>query len=270
MVSRILGFVLFITLALASSAQQAQRIVSLVPWVSKSLYVMGEEQRLVGCTNYCPVAKADKIPIVANAMTVNIEKTAMLKPDVVIASSLNKPEMIDKLRSLGVKVMMQPYPESFDEICQYFIEIGRLVGQEARARQIIAQQKLRIETLKKEIPVGKTPKILIQIGAKPLFIAVPNTFMDDYIKMAGGKNIGEGLELGNTTREFVLQQNPDAIFIVTMGVVATEELGNWMAYSALSAAKQKKIFILDADKSCSPTPILYVDTLEEIIRLMYR
>ena len=75
MVSRILGFVLFITLALASSAQQAQRIVSLVPWVSKSLYVMGEEQRLVGCTNYCPVAKADKIPIVANAMTVNIEKT---------------------------------------------------------------------------------------------------------------------------------------------------------------------------------------------------
>ena len=94
--------------------------------------------------------------------------------------------------------------------------------------------------------------------------------MDDYIKMAGGKNIGEGLELGNTTREFVLQQNPDAIFIVTMGVVATEELGNWMAYSALSAAKQKKIFILDADKSCSPTPILYVDTLEEIIRLMYR
>src|SRR5512133_3150757 len=89
---------------LAVQAQEAKRIVSLVPWVTKSLYLMGEQSRLVGCTSYCPVEASDHIPVVANAMSVNIEKTFTLKPDVVIASSLNKPETIDNLKKLGIKV----------------------------------------------------------------------------------------------------------------------------------------------------------------------
>ncbi len=59
---------------LAVQAQQAKRIVSLVPWVTKSLYLMDEQSRLVGCTSFCPVEASDHIPVVANAMSVNIEK----------------------------------------------------------------------------------------------------------------------------------------------------------------------------------------------------
>ncbi len=249
--------------------QEAKRIVSLVPWVTKSLYLMGEQNRLVGCTSYCPVEAVDKIPEVANAMNVNIEKTLTLKPDVVIASSLNKPETIDQLKKLGIKVILQPYPESFEEICTYFIQIGDLVGQGSKAREIVRIQQARLEKLKKSVPSGKQPKVLIQIGAKPLFCAVPNTFMDDFICFSGGRNIAEELKIGSITREYVLKQNPDIIFIVTMGVVAEEEKKNWLGYSALSASKSKKIFILDADKTCSPTPILFVDALEEMIRLIY-
>jgi len=251
-------------------AQQAKRIVSLVPWVTKSLYLMGEQSRLVGCTSFCPVEASDHIPVVANAMSVNIEKTFTLKPDVVIASSLNKPETIDNLKKLGIKVVMQPYPKSFDEICTYFVQIGDLVGQGAKARQIVDQQKARIAKLKAGIPSGKTPNLFIQIGAKPLFCAVPGTFMEDFIRFSGGRNIAEDLKLGSVTREYILKQNPDVIFIVTMGIVAEEEKDTWLSYQSLSASKSKKIFILDADKTCSPTPILFVDALEEMIGLMYK
>jgi len=251
-------------------AQQAKRIVSLVPWVTKSLYLMGEQSRLVGCTSFCPVKASDHIPVVANAMSVNIEKTFTLKPDVVIASSLNKPETIDNLKKLGIKVVMQPYPKSFDEICTYFVQIGDLVGQGAKARQIVDQQKARIAKLKAGIPSGKTPNLFIQIGAKPLFCAVPGTFMEDFIRFSGGRNIAEELKLGSVTREYILKQNPDVIFIVTMGIVAEEEKDTWLSYQSLSASKSKKIFILDADKTCSPTPILFVDALEEMIGLMYK
>jgi len=250
-------------------AQQAKRIVSLVPWVTKSLYLMGEQSRLVGCTSFCPVEASDHIPVVANAMSVNIEKTFTLKPDVVIASSLNKPETIENLKKLGIKVVMQPYPQSFDEICTYFVQIGDLVGQGAKARQIVDQQKVRLAKLKAGIPSGKIPNVFIQIGAKPLFCAVPGTFMEDFIRFSGGKNIASELTLGSVTREYVLKQNPDVIFIVTMGIVAQEEKDTWLSYQSLSASKSKKIFILDADKTCSPTPILFVDALEEMIRLMY-
>jgi iron complex transport system substrate-binding protein len=254
---------------LNSQAQEAKRIVSLVPWVTKSLYLMGEQHRLVGCTSYCPVEASDHIPVVANAMSVNIEKVLTLKPDVVIASSLNKPETIDNLRKLGIKVVLQPYPKSFEEICTYFIQIGELVGQPAKAKEIVALQKTRLAKLKASIPAGKIPKVFIQIGAKPLFCAVPETFMEDFIQFSGGRNIAEELKLGSVTREYVLKQDPDIIFIVTMGIVAQEEKENWFSYKSLSASKNKKIFILDADKTCSPTPILFVDALEEMIKLMY-
>ncbi len=253
----------------AVQAQQVKRIVSLVPWVTKSLYLMGEQSRLVGCTSFCPVVASDHIPVVANAMNVNLERILTLKPDAVIASSLNSPETIDNLKKLGIKVVFQPYPKSFEEICAYFIQIGDLVGQGVKASQIADQQKARLAKLKAGIPSGKNPNIFIQIGAKPLFCAVPGTFMDDFIRFSGGKNIASELKLGSVTREYVLKQNPDVIFIVTMGIMAHEEKDTWLSYSSLSASKSKKIFILDADQTCSPTPILFVDALEEITRLMY-
>lgn len=254
---------------LALKAQEAKRIVSLVPWVTKSLYLMGEQNRLVGCTDFCPVEASDHIPVVANAMNVNLEKTLMLKPDLVIASSLVRPETIDNLKKLGMKVVTQPYPNSFDEICERFIQIGELVGQGAKAKAIVDEQRTRLKKLEVLVPDGKSPNVFIQIGAKPLFCAVPNTFMEDFIRFSGGKNIAEALKIGSVTREYVLKQNPDVIFIVTMGVVAEEEKKNWESYKSLSASKSKKIFILDADKTCSPTPILFVDALEEMIGLMY-
>jgi len=265
------SFIVFVLLAcqLIVQAQEAKRIISLVPWVTKSLYLMGEQDQLVGCTNYCPAEASDHIPVVANAMMVNIEKVLTLNPDLVLASSLNKPETIDILRKLGIKVVSQPYPKSFEEICSYFIQIGEMVGQPAKANEIVAQQKARLAKLKANVPDGKNPKVFIQIGAKPLFCAIPETFMEDFIQFSGGKNIAEELKMGSVTREYVLKQNPDIIFIVTMGIVAQEEKDTWLSYQALSASKSRKIFILDADKTCSPTPILFVDALEEMIKLMY-
>ncbi len=253
----------------AVEAREAKRIVSLVPWMTKSLYLMGEGGRLVGCSSNCPVKATDKIPVVASAVNVNLEKTLIQKPDLVFASSLTSPETIDNLRKLGVKVVYMPYPKSFDEICEDFIRIGELVGQEIKARDIAAQQKGRLAKLKSGIPAVKKTKMFMQIGAKPLFCAVPETFMDDFIRFSGGTNIASGFETGSITREYVLKQNPDVIFIVTMGVVAQEEKETWLKYSSLSASKSKKIFVLDADKTCSPTPILFVDALEEMIHLAY-
>ncbi|HNX56556.1 MAG TPA: ABC transporter substrate-binding protein, partial [Prolixibacteraceae bacterium] len=192
------------------------------------------------------------------------------KPDLVFASSLIKPEILDNIRKLGIKIEYMPYPKSFDEICTDFIRVGELVGQQAKAKTIVAQQRDRMAKIKAKIPAGKHPKMFFQIGAKPLFCAVPQTFMDDFVTFSGGTNIAAGLTIGSVTREFVLKQNPDLIFIVTMGIVAEEERENWLKYPSLSASKSKQIFILDSDKTCSPTPVLFVDALEEIVNLSYK
>ena len=261
---------ILLILCLFGQAQEAKRIVSLVPWMTKSLYLMGEQGRLVGCTSYCPVEATDKIPVVATAVNVSLEKTLTLKPDLVFASSLIKPETIENMKKLGLRVEYMAYPKSFEEICTNFIRVGELVGQEAKAKSIVSVQKERLVRLKASIPAGKNPKMFIQIGAKPLFCAVPNTFMEDFIRFAGGKNVAAELKMGSVTREYVLKQDPDIIFIVTMGIVAEEERDTWQKYPSLSASKSKRIFILDADKTCSPTPVLFVDALEEMIKLAYK
>lgn len=261
--------ILLLVCQLSVLAQEAKRIVSLVPWMTKSLYLMGEQDRLVGCTSYCPVVATDHIPVVATAVNVSLEKTLTLKPDLVFASSLIKPETIENLNKLGIKVEYMPYPKSFEEICTNFVRVGELVGQGGKAKNIVSQQKERLVKLKASIPVGKNPKVFIQIGAKPLFCAVPQTFMDDFIRFSGGSNIASELKSGSVTREYVLTQDPDIIFIVTMGMVAEEERETWLKYASLSASRSKRIFILDADKTCSPTPILFADALEEMIRLAY-
>jgi iron complex transport system substrate-binding protein len=171
---------------------------------------------------------------------------------------------------MGIKVEYMPYPKSFEEICVNFIRVGELVAQGAKAKNIVSQQKERLARLKASIPTAKNPKMFIQIGAKPLFCAVPNTFIDDFIGFSGGINIASEMRTGNITREYVLTQNPDIIFIVTMGMVAEEERDTWMKYPSLSAGKSNRIFILDANKTCSPTPVLFVDALEEIIQLSYK
>lgn len=266
----LLILIVLLLVQLIAQAQEAKRIVSLVPWMTKSLYLMGEQNRLVGCSSYCPVEALDKIPVVASAVTVNIEKTLILKPDLIFASSLIKPETIDNLKKLNLRVEYMPYPKSFDEICTDFIRIGEIVGQGIKAKTIVSQQKERLAKLEASVPLVKHPKIFIQIGAKPLFCAVPNTFIDDFIRFCGGSNIASELKNGNVTREFVLKQDPDIIFIVTMGIVAEEERETWLKYPTLSASKGKQVFILDADKTCSPTPVLFVDALEEMMRLAYK
>jgi iron complex transport system substrate-binding protein len=112
--------------------------------------------------------------------------------------------------------------------------------------------------------------VFFELGAKPIFTVIPNTFMDDYISFAGGENIASDLKSGTITRESVLARNPDVIFIVTMGIVGTDEKSTWGKYKDISASKAGKIFIVDSNKACSPNPVIFVDVVEQIITLMYK
>ena len=250
-------------------AQQAQRIISLVPSITKELYLLGQQHRIVGRTSYCEIAENDRIPVVASSISLNLEQAVSLKPDLIIASSLISPETIESLKKLGIRTELFSYPKSFSEICSQFIRLGELTGARETANQIVVQAETRLQELQKKVPQNARPKMFLQIGAKPLFCAVPDTFMDDFIRLAGGVNIASDLKSGSITREAVLTRNPDVIFIVTMGITAVEEKQTWEKYKALNATRNQQIFILDADKTCSPTPLHFTEALEEMIDLAY-
>lgn len=254
---------------LSVSGQNPARIVSLAPSLTKNVYFLEQQHKLVGCTSYCDTAVADGKEVVASAVKVNIEKVVSLKPDLVITTTMTNPETLDMLRKFNIKVETFPTAKSFDEICSQTIRLGQIIGAEDIAKRVVDNSKTRIKNLIINTKKGKSPNIFFQIGAKPLFTVIPGTFMNDYILLAGGKNIVTNTKTGSITREAVIASNPDVIFVVTMGIVGEEEKRVWENCSTINAAKNKKVFIIDSNDSCTPTPVTFVKTLEQIIGLIY-
>lgn len=266
MVRNILIF-LFMVMVFTVQGQPYTRIVSLAPSFTQSIYYLEAQDNLVGCTSYCEVAKDDNKEIVASAIKANIEKIISLKPDLVLASGLTNPKDTELLRKMGIKVEVLLSPTSFEEICDEFIRIGVFTGKTERATTLVAESKQRVEKVtRKNRPTDK--KIFFQIGTNPLFAVIPNTFMDDYIILLGAENITKGLTQGSVTREFVVANNPDYIFIATMGIVDKEEAKLWSKYGSLTASQKKQIFIIDSEIACQPSPITFAQTMEIMDQLM--
>ncbi|WP_163715505.1 ABC transporter substrate-binding protein [Mangrovibacterium lignilyticum] len=253
-----------------SQAQTSHRIISLAPSLTKSLYMLGAEDLLVGCTNYCTLKNSDDAEVVASAVKVNLEKAMMLKPDLVLTSSLTNPETTRTFEKLGVETMYFPYPKSYEEMCTYLLRLGEKIGRKELAEKLVAESKARLAKVIASVPKQDSkPRVFMQIGANPLFTVVPNTFMQDFIDFSACENIAGDLTIGSITREGVLVRNPDVIFVILMGSVSADEKEKWENYENLNAVQNKKIFVLDSEKTCSPTPLDFTDALEQMIGLIY-
>jgi ABC-type Fe3+-hydroxamate transport system, periplasmic component len=264
---KILLFLSIITV-FAVQGQPYTRIVSLAPSFTQSLYYLEAQDNLVGCTSYCEAAKGDNKEIVASAVKANIEKIISLKPDLVLASGLTNPKDTELLRKVGIKVEVILSPKSFQEICDQFIRMGSLVGKTEKANALVEESKRTIQKIAEKNKHNTNRKIFFQIGANPLFAVTPNTFMNDYMTLLGAENIAKKLTQGTVTREFVIANNPDYIFIATMGIVGEEELKTWNRYSSLKATQKKQIYIIDSDIACQPTPITFAQTMKVMDQLM--
>lgn len=253
---------LHILTVFAVQGQPYTRIVSLAPSFTQSIYYLEAQDNLIGCTSYCVAAKGDNKEIVSSAVKANVEKIISLKPDLVLASSLTNPKDIELLRKVGIKVEIIHSPKSFLEICGQFIQMGKLVGKTEKANTLIVESERTIQKIAEKNKNKTKRKMFFQIGANPLFAVTPNTFMDDYMTLLGIENISKKLSQGAVTREFVIANNPDYIFIATMGIVGEEELKAWSRYSSLKAAQNKQIYIIDSDIACQPTPITFVQTIK--------
>ena len=244
-----------------------QRIISLAPSITEELYSLGIENRIIGVTTYCK--KPVQAQKVGTVIEVNIEKVISLQPDLVLATFLTNPKAKEKLKNLGIKVITFPSAKNFREICEQFLELGKIVGREKKAEEIVCRAKKTVSSVKQKVKELPKPKVLVQVGAKPLWVAPEDSFVNDLIESAGGINIVVDSKTGLYSREEVLKQNPDVIIITTMGIVGKEEKKIWQKYKTISAVKNNRIYIVDSDRFCSPTPVSFVDTLEEMVKILH-
>src|SRR5215469_14517777 len=83
-----------------------ERIVSLVPSWTETLFAFGLQERIVGVTRFC-IAPPETAPVskIGGTKNPNVEAIAQLAPELVIANAEeNRREDIEHLRNLGVQV----------------------------------------------------------------------------------------------------------------------------------------------------------------------
>jgi iron complex transport system substrate-binding protein len=259
-----------IAAAESSPETYPQRIVSVSPSVTEALFVLGVEDRIKAVSIYCnrPEA-AKKKERIGTVVNFNLERVLTLKTDLIFTTEFADPKSLNRLKKFGIRIERIESPKNFKELCNGFIQLGKLVGREKKAEVIINKAKKELDIIVKRIEGLPKPRVLFQLGARPLFVSTKESFTNDLTEYAGGINITADSDNGNFSREEILKRNPEVIIIVTMGIAGEKEKQIWQSYDAIDAVKNNRVFIVDADKFCRPNPITYIEALEQLIDLLH-
>jgi len=245
------------------------RIVSLAPAITEDIFLLGKGDNIVGNTIYCNRPKEAKYKEkVGTVIDVNVEKIYSLKPDIVFATNLTNPKDVKKLKELGTRVEIFTYPKNFNQLCEQFLKISEIIGEKKKGEEIIKNVKEEIEKIKEKIKNGRKVKVLVQIGTKPLWVAGEDTFIGDLVKLAGGENVIKG-EGGKYSIEEIIKKNPEVIIITSMGIDTEEEKRVWQKYKMIDAVKNRKIFVIDSNRICSPTPLTFLEVANELYKIFH-
>ena len=116
-----------------------QRIVSLAPSITETLYALGLGDRLVGDTDYCdypPEARAK--PHVGAMLNPSLEKIVALKPDLVLGTDeANRRETADQLAHLGIP-LYGVTAHTVEETLQSLEDLGRVLDWEQPTGKLVA------------------------------------------------------------------------------------------------------------------------------------
>jgi len=250
--------------------RKIKRIVSLAPSLTESIYLLEMGQYIVGNTIYCNKPKdAQNKKRVATAVDVNVEEVIRLDPDLIVATHLTDHRAMKKFKSLGMNSAFFVQPNNFNQMAKQFIRLGQKLSKNQLAEKMVSKARERIDVLTKHLNAVSSPKVFVQLGARPLYAATSESFVNDLVKFAKGLNIAANEKNGIFSREKVLAINPDVILITSMGMTGEEEKQRWMRFASLKAAQSRRIHIIESELFCSPTVVSFADALQQLIELLH-
>src|SRR5690554_7151121 len=120
-----------------------QRIISLVPSITETLYELGLEEQLIGITKFCVHPyhlKSTKINI-GGTKKVHFEKIKALNPDIIIANKEeNTEEIVHQLQ--GICPVWVTDIETFDDTIKMIKDFGEIFRSEEHTSELQSRPHL--------------------------------------------------------------------------------------------------------------------------------
>lgn len=240
-------------------AAPAQRIVSLAPHITETLFAAGAGGRIVGTVDYSDhPAAAKSLPRIGSYARLDLEAIAALKPDLAVGwASGNSPAHIDRLRALGIPVYLAE-PARIDDVAIRLERYGELAGTQAVARAAAADFRQRLAELRNRYAARPPVRVFYQIWKQPLMTVGGSQVITDAIRLCGGENVFADLKplAPKVTVEAVLAADPEVIVASGMGESRPEWVDAWRQWPTLTAVKRDNLFFIPPDIIQRHTPRL--------------
>jgi iron complex transport system substrate-binding protein len=249
-----------------------RRIVSLAPSNTEILYALGLGDRVIGVTDYCNYPEEARArPKVGGYSTVNLEKVVALEPDLVVGSFGNTEDAIKRLRSLGLTVVTLN-PQTIDDIFHDIRLVGTMTGTEGNASACVDGLRQRVRVVEqKTSDLSSRPSVAQVVWYDPIWVSGRNTFQDEVIQKAGGKNsfnLSTGWAIIGLEEFFTT--DPEYIIVNSgtgMGDSAYDILHDYFMNEPrlqnVSAVRNGHVYTIDADIISRGGPRI-VDALEVV------
>jgi iron complex transport system substrate-binding protein len=167
-------------------AQYPERIVCLTEETTETLYLLGEERRIVGISGFTvrpPRARREK-PRVAAFTSAKIDRIVALRPDLVLGFSDLQADIAAELVRAGLEVHVFNH-RSVAGILRTIAVLGGLVGCEARAAALVAQLEARLDAVQAAAAaLPRRPRVYFEEWDEPQISAIQ--WVSELVGIAGG------------------------------------------------------------------------------------
>ena len=243
-----------------------ERVVSLAPSLTESIYAVGAGDKLVGVTAYCNYPEsATAIEKVGDTQTPNIERIVALKPDVVFVSTASQLEaFMATLEQQGIAIYVMD-AKSIGEVIDDLRTLGRLLSSENSTEQLATGLAERVAKVEAE-PSSK-PTVFIQISNEPLFTIGKDSYLTEAVAKAGGESVTKDVPSGypKLSKETASAMSPDVIILSD----SEDNREPNVVFKSSPAVKNGRVYRINADIISRPGPRL-VDALEEIAGFLHK
>ena len=245
------------------------RIVCLTEETVETLYLLGEQDRIVGVTGYAvrpPQVRREK-PRVSAFTSADIPKIRALEPDLVLTFSDLQAEIAAELIGAGIAV------HAFNQrdiagILAMIRTIGALVGALVEAEALAQSYEARLNEVAASVRGRRKPKVYFEEWDDPLISGIG--WVSELIEIAGGEEVFPELRKQKAAKDRIVSPHdaaaPDVIVASWCGKkVVLDKIRQRSGWDAIPAVRNCRIVEIKSVLILQPGPAALTDGLDAIL-----
>jgi iron complex transport system substrate-binding protein len=181
-----------------------RRIVCLTEETTETLYLLCEQERIVGISGFTvrpPQARREK-PKVAAFTSARIDRIVELRPDLVLGFSDLQADIAAELVRAGIEIHIFNQ-RSVAEILDFIRMLGSMVGAAGRAEALVAQLRANLDAAAEAAArLPRRPRVYFEEWDEPLIAGI--RWVSELIAIAGGEDCFAELALQRNGRQRII------------------------------------------------------------------